>query len=240
MIMKNLYPTLFLVVSLVMSVVSAKAEYVSEQLTFSKIPGGQSANVELDFSSYDLSTAHSFTFEFPLGLTSYLNLTNDDYGGDYEIDAGTVYTGTLQYQLGVTADNGNGTVSLTDITVNDFDVTYTVADAVNLSEGNKYRIKTQSVLPSQLTLTADEFLNLLDEDNHLNMDFNFLGPNMDYGFTLPPGNNPGFKVEPLTGEIKVTLNTVPVTPEPASLLIFGAAVILGLPLALRFRRKSAT
>jgi hypothetical protein len=242
--MKNFYTTLFLLVSLVMFVVSAKAEYVSEQFTFNKIPGGQSAYVDLDFSSYDLSTASSFIFEFPLGLTSYLRFTNEDYGGDYEINAGT-YSGTLTYNLGVAADNGNGSIALTNVTnVDAVNVTYTVTNAVNLSEGNNYNTpntaSTLPTLPSKLTLTADEFLNLLDTDNHLNMSFDFSGPQIDYQFSLPPDINPGFKVESLAGEIKVSFDTAPVTPEPSSLLIFGAAMILGLPFAWRFRRKSAT
>ncbi|MDR1271265.1 MAG: PEP-CTERM sorting domain-containing protein [Planctomycetaceae bacterium] len=241
--MKNFYTTLFLLVSLVMFVVSAKAEYVSEQLTFNKIAGGQSADVELDFSSYDLSTASSFTFEFPLGLTSYLRFINEDYGGEYVINAGT-YLDTLTYKLSVVANKGNGSsVSLTkdDTSVSEVELTYTVAETVNLSEGNRYTISaTESTLPSKLTLTAEEFLNLLDEDDHLNMSFNFRGQKFDPQFPPIPGINSGTQVESLVGEIKVSFDAAPVTPEPSSLLIFGAVMILGLPFAWRFRRKSAT
>jgi hypothetical protein len=51
----------------------------------------------------------------------------------------------------------------------------------------------------------------------------------------------GYRVERLVGEVKVSFNSVPITPEPATLLIFGLAGLLGLPpIVRRFHPKSAT
>ncbi|MDR2705616.1 MAG: PEP-CTERM sorting domain-containing protein [Planctomycetaceae bacterium] len=241
--MKRIY-ILLLFVSLFAFVVSAKAEYVSEQFTFGKVSGGQAANVELDFSNYDLTTASEFTFEFPLGLTSEFYFRNDEYGGDFEIAAGTTYLGTLNYNLGITATIGNSSSTLVDgTTPTDFELSYTIENAVKLSEGDpRYYVQdTQRELPSKLVLTANEFLNLLDEDNHLNLSFDFKGPvgNLD-NFPYGSGISTGYRVEALIGEINVSFETAPVAPEPATLLIFGLAGLLGLPIARRFHHKSTT
>ncbi|MDR0338439.1 MAG: hypothetical protein LBI18_15300 [Planctomycetaceae bacterium] len=238
--MKTHCITLLSLVFSVVSVVSAQAEYLSESFTFGKVPGGQSASVELDFSSYDLSTANSFVFEFPLGLTSSFYFTNDDYGGDFSVPANTVYAGTVSYTLSVTADKGNGPIPLDVTNVNEFDVAYTVTEAINLSEGDPaYRtLGTQSDLYPGLTLTASEFIDLLDADQHLNLDFAFTGPtgSLD-SFLYQVGIASGIRVESLEGMITVSFDSAPVTPEPASWLIFGTAVILGIPIVRRFRRK---
>jgi hypothetical protein len=241
LVMKRIY-ILLSVLTLFVFVVSAKAEYVSvsKQVDFSKISGGQSASVELDFSTYDLTTASEFTFEFPLGLTSKFNVTNSDYGGDFEIAAGT-YSGTLQYRLGITDDNSSKV--LADIAnATDFEISYTIENMVTVSDGGKYSVTdSQRELSSRLTLTANEFLELLDEDKHLNLSFLFKGPSGTLrDFPYEAGLTTGYTVELLVGEINVSFETAPVTPEPATLLIFGLAGLLGLPIVRRFHRKSAT
>lgn len=237
--MKNFYTLLFF---LLMFAVSANAEYVTEQFTFVKVSGNQSAHVDLDFSRYDLSTVRDFTFEFPLGLTSSFYFTNVDYVGDFEISAGTAYTGTLNYGLGITADTGHGTepITLLDSTsTKSFDVIYTITDTVNLSVGNTYFTPfSQNTLLGELTVSTEEFLNLLDNDNHLNLSFILDKPKTSLNdFPYPAGISSGLKVENLAGEMKVSFEAVSVTPEPASLFIFGTAVILGVPFVQRFLRK---
>ncbi|MDR2439230.1 MAG: hypothetical protein LBE12_07670, partial [Planctomycetaceae bacterium] len=95
-----------------------------------------------------------------------------------------------------------------------------------------------SELSSQLTLTAEQFNSLLDNDDHLNLSFIFTGPTGTLGdFPYGAGLTANYKTESLVGEIQVSFESAPVTPEPASLLIFGTAVILGFPLVRRCRHN---
>ncbi|MDR1963484.1 MAG: hypothetical protein LBQ50_06870 [Planctomycetaceae bacterium] len=238
--MKNSH-ILFLLVSLLLFAGTLKAEYVSENVTFKEAPGKQIASVDLDFSSYDLSTASNFTISFPLGLVSYFTVYNQSYSGEFEISAGTTYSGTLSYGLGVTADKGNGnTVQIADVlTPNYFNASYTIDQDVKLPQKQEYAGPNTAdhILPT-ITLSDSDFLNLLDSNNHLRLDMIFTGPDgrLD-NFPYTAGINPGYGVDSLVGLVEVSFNTTPVTPEPASLLIFGTAALFGIPVIRRFRRK---
>jgi hypothetical protein len=230
---------------LLVLVTQAQAGYTDTQ-TFS-LPENESdylpwkTQLEFDLSQYsgDLSQITNWTLSFSnVNLTSQMLLYRskaDAYGN--VIKEGD-YVANLMYQLGITVA-GRTISDYNTLTPLDPNAVYRVKEDVvlNVKEETAFDQFGYSELQFNWLSEGTSLSSLLNNDGKLIFELTYIGLDGSLDFGRPEGTTIGFETISLGGNVVLSFDTPAATPEPATFLMFGAAMVIGLPMIRRMRRK---
>lgn len=226
-------------------------------LTFFQDSVGQPYYAIQHFTLGDISYTDikSVEFHLPIQVTSTATILNkNEVGIDLANYENAGISGYFEYDVTMSAVNDFGVVDIkytdADRLQGTIDVEYKLGDDTFVpagtpgSPGELITEATVETVNAYKYMDSEEFFALFGEDGTTTISFGMSEPVGSVTVTDIIQNIGGmFNFETVTGKVVITLYKdvepiPPVTPEPASMLIFGAAAVAGLPFVRRrFARK---